>query len=100
MYGYRYTPTSPPFPLPGRTLDEAADDVARRRHTQTMNGSPATVELVEQTDDGWQLVLQPAAPATPPQARHTLPVDGDPVTAVLADLATLPRRTGRKRKRR
>lgn len=53
MYGYRYTPTGPVFPLPGFGLGDASAEVIHRRGKQLGNNNPATVELVEQVPDGW-----------------------------------------------
>ena len=59
LYGYRYKPGGMVFELPGRGLDSATADVISRRHQQTGNGNPATVELVERVGDVWRFVPLP-----------------------------------------
>ncbi len=111
MYGYRYTETSAVFPLPGLEIADATAEVEHRRAKQTMRGNPATVELVEETGTGWrpvsqraeqfrahQLELDDTTPTAAPEAE--CPHHGDDIGRVLAELATLPRRSGRSRRRR
>lgn len=112
-YGYRYSPESMVFELPGHDLDAAAAIVERRRSAQAARNTRPTVELVRVDGDRWVPVtaprpgtvhgIRPHRPRTTAQAEHdralamATPVNVD---AVLADLATYPRRTGHRRKRR
>jgi len=99
-YGYRYAPGSRVFELPGMGLLAATAEVDHLRKVQTMRGNRATVELVQQTPDGWHTV-RPSEPAKPsPQARHHLPPEPGDIDRVAADIAGLPRRSGRSRRRR
>lgn len=59
LYGYRYKPGGMVLEMPGRDLDTAAAEVVTRRQQQRMNNNPATVELVERGDAGWQSVPLP-----------------------------------------
>ncbi|WP_280298263.1 hypothetical protein [Nocardia neocaledoniensis] len=99
-YGYRYTPGSRVFELPGLGLLSATAEVEHRRTIQRKHGNRETVELCELTPDGWHPVRQsiPAKPA--PQARHQLPPDPGDISRLAAAIAALPQRSGRSRRRR